>query len=54
MTDTGNLGKGEIMNSEIKIRVETDRGFKYIHMGHVSSGEKFWEELQEIIRHLFE
>ena len=49
-----NLGKGEIMNSELKIRVESDRIFKYIHSGPISSGEKFWEELRMIIEQQFE
>lgn len=44
-----NLGLGEIKNSDLKIREESKYEKSYIHKGPISSGEKFWEELQKKI-----
>ena len=44
-----NIGKGEIKNSDIKIRLKSDYDTKYIHKGPISSGEKFWDNLKKII-----
>ena len=43
------IGKGEIKNSDIKIRLKSDYDTKYIHKGPISSGEKFWDNLKKII-----
>ncbi|MGC3978937.1 MAG: hypothetical protein QM751_12370 [Paludibacteraceae bacterium] len=47
-----NLGKGEIENSDVQIRVKSDEKTEYIHRSPIDSGQKFWDELLKIINEI--
>jgi len=48
-----NLGKGQIKNSDIQIRVKSDEKTGYIHRSPIDSGKDFWEELRKTIDDIF-
>ena len=42
-----NLGKGSLMNADVKIREKSrDVGVRYIHRSPIDSDSKFWEKIK--------
>ena len=41
-----NLGKGSLMNADVKIREKSDAGILYIHRSPIDSDSKFWEKIK--------